>query len=164
MMTKETDVTKTNDGSLPYREIVGELLYLVTWTRPDIDNAVQSLGRYTDAYNAENYSREKRVLRYLNGTRTFSLCYGRDEAIPRDELRVFAYSDAEHANCPDTSRSVTGFVLQLNGWSFRFKSKTQKAVADDKCKSELIAAGMGVEQFMWSRKLIAALNLKQAPG
>jgi hypothetical protein len=77
---------------------------------------------------------------------------------------VCAYSDADHANCPNTSRSVTGFVLQINGWSFRFKSKTQKAVTDDTCKSELLAASMCVEQFVWSRQLINELQLNQLPG
>ena len=48
-----------------------------------------------------------------------------------DDFQVQAYSDVDHVGCPDTYRSVTGFVLQLNGCSFRFKSKTQKAAADD---------------------------------
>ena len=44
MMKKETDMTKTNDPNLQYRELLGALEYLVSFTRPDIANAVRSLG------------------------------------------------------------------------------------------------------------------------
>ena len=108
ILVKETDLNKINDPNVPYREFIGELQYLVTCTRLDIANAVPSLGRHTDAYTTENYARAKRVLRYLKETRTFGL---REKAVPRNEWMVGAYSDADHANCPNTSRSVTGFVL-----------------------------------------------------
>ena len=88
MMTNETDITKINDSNIPYRELVGYLQYLVTCTRPDIANAVRILGRHTDAYTAETYSRDKRVLLYLKGTRTFGLCYRREEDVPRNDLKV----------------------------------------------------------------------------
>ena len=54
-MTEETDSTKIHDDNLPYRELVGELQYLVMCTRPDISNAVRSLRRRTDAYTADKY-------------------------------------------------------------------------------------------------------------
>ena len=82
----------------------------------------------------------------------------------RNDLKVFVYSDADHANIPDTSRLVTGCVLQLNGCSFQFKINTQKAATDDTRKLEPIAASMCVEQFMWARKRIAALHLKHVPS
>ena len=82
----------------------------------------------------------------------------------RNDLKVFVYSNADHANSPDTSRLVTGCVLQLNGCSFQFKINTQKAATDDTRKLEPIAASMCVEQFMWARKRIAALHLKHVPS
>ena len=64
------------------------------------------------------------MLRYLKETRTYGLTYMRADADTGDDVKVWAYSDADYTNCLYTSRSVTGFVLQLN---IRFKSKTQKA-------------------------------------
>ncbi|OWZ05488.1 RxLR effector protein [Phytophthora megakarya] len=52
----ETNGKKVNDPKLPYREIVGSLQYLVACTRPNLANAVRTLGRYMSAYTAENYS------------------------------------------------------------------------------------------------------------
>ena len=87
MMTKKTDIIKINDFNIPYRELVDELQYLVTCTRPAyIANAVIILGRHTDAYTEETYSRSKRVIRYLKVTRKFGLCYRRAEAVPRNDL------------------------------------------------------------------------------
>ena len=145
MMKKETDMTKTNYPKVPCRELLGALQYLVTRTRPDIANAVWSLVWHTDAYTTEYYTRSKRVLRLLRGTRNFELVYRRSDALPPRTLQVCSFSDAEHTNFPNTSRSLAIFVVQLNAWSFRFKSKTQKAITDDTCKSELTAASMCVE-------------------
>ncbi|KAE8911264.1 hypothetical protein PF005_g21947 [Phytophthora fragariae] len=148
MMPLEHDETKINDPSIPYREVVGKLQYLVTCTRQDIANAVRCLGRHAGAYTTENFASAKRVLQYLKGTNTFGLVYRRSEANPAEQLQLRAYSVADHANCPDTGRSVTGYVLQLNGYSFGFKSKKQQRVTDDTCKSELVAASKSVEVLL----------------
>ncbi|OWZ12857.1 Gag-pol Polyprotein, partial [Phytophthora megakarya] len=83
---------------------------------------------------------------------------------PKERLQVSAYSDADHANCPDTSRPVTGNVLKLNGYSFGFKSKMQPSVTDDTCKSELVAASMCVEDLLWAQKLLKELKLDAKAG
>ena len=113
MLVKETESYKLNDPSVPYRELIGELQYLVTCTRPHIANAVRSLGQHADAYTPEEYTRSKRVLRYLEETSTFGLCYLREEAVPRNELIVWAYSDADLANCPNTSRVCDCFCASI---------------------------------------------------
>lgn len=41
------DEPGVNDPNLPYRELVGSLQYLVQGTRPEIANAVRTLGKYS---------------------------------------------------------------------------------------------------------------------
>ncbi|POM60076.1 LOW QUALITY PROTEIN: polyprotein [Phytophthora palmivora] len=79
------------------------------------------------SYTKDNYVAAKRVLRYLQGTRTYGLVYRRHDSMPSDGLQVCAYSDADHANCPESSRSVSGHVLQLKWHSVGFKSKMQRS-------------------------------------
>ncbi|KAE8896230.1 hypothetical protein PF003_g19948 [Phytophthora fragariae] len=153
----EKDPAKVNDPSIPYQELVGALQYLVTCTRLDLANAVRSLSRYSSSYTKENYAAAKRVLQYLKATRTFGVVYRLRDAAPRRGLQLQAFSDADHANCPETSRSVTGYILQLNGFSVGFRSKMQRRVTDDTCKSELVAASMCVEDLLWARKLLKEL-------
>ncbi|KAE8951643.1 hypothetical protein PR001_g33641, partial [Phytophthora rubi] len=121
MLRLEKDKSKVNDPALSYRQLVGKLQYLISCTRPDIANAVRCLGRHAGAYTKENFTSAKRVLQYLAGTRTYGLAYRRPSAVQDGKLQLYAYSDADHANCPDTSRSISGHVLKLNNWSFGFK-------------------------------------------
>ncbi|POM67315.1 LOW QUALITY PROTEIN: Integrase catalytic core protein [Phytophthora palmivora] len=154
MLPIEKEKCKINDPSIPYRELVGKLQYLVSCTRPDIVNAVRCLGRHAGSYTRENFSNAKRVLQYLRGTRNHGLVYRKSDAESAIKLQLCAYSDADHANCPDTSRSISGYVLQLGNWSFGFKSKKQKTVTDGTCKSELVAASTCVESLMLAQSLL----------
>ncbi|POM74659.1 Uncharacterized protein PHPALM_8350, partial [Phytophthora palmivora] len=159
MLPIEKEKCKINDPSIPYRELVGKLQYLVSCTRPDIANAVRCLGRHAGSYTRENFSNAKRVLQYLRGTRNHGLVYRKSDAESAIKLQLCAYSDTDHANCPDTSRSISGYVLQLGNWSFGFKSKTQKTVTDGTCKSELVAASTCVESLMWAQSLLVDIGM-----
>ncbi|KAJ8566648.1 hypothetical protein ON010_g6474 [Phytophthora cinnamomi] len=107
----ETDEANINDPKLPYREIVGSLQYLVVCTRPDLANAVRTLGRYTSAYTVENYRAAQRVVRYALATKKMGLVYRFTPGFPAMD----AFCDADHQSCPGTSRSVTGYMLRLHG-------------------------------------------------
>ena len=71
-MEKGTNATLTKsescDISLPYRSLVGSLMYLYQATRPDISFAVNILSRFSNCYQQEHWNAGKRVLRYLRGT------------------------------------------------------------------------------------------------
>ncbi|KAG3078746.1 hypothetical protein PI124_g18685 [Phytophthora idaei] len=70
-----SDQDDVNDPKIPYRAIVGCLQYLVQCTRPELSNAVRTLGKYLSKYTRENYVMAKRVLRYLRGTVDYGI-YG----------------------------------------------------------------------------------------
>ncbi|KAE9233117.1 hypothetical protein PF004_g9734 [Phytophthora fragariae] len=152
----ETDKTQVNNASLPYREIVGSLQYLVACTRPDMASVVRCLGKYNGAYTRENFAMAKRAVRYLLGTKTFGLVYRPTDAMPL----LIAFADADHAMCADTSRSNTGFVLQLNGCAWMWKSKQQSRVTTNTCASELVTACDCVDNLVWARQLLAELLVK----
>jgi len=48
--------------SLPYREAVGSLMYLMVGTRPDLAFAVGKLSRFVSGYGKEHWAAGKRVL------------------------------------------------------------------------------------------------------
>lgn len=45
---------------LPYRELVGSLMYLATATRPDIAHVVSSLSQFSTDYTREHWTAAKR--------------------------------------------------------------------------------------------------------
>ncbi|KAG9508551.1 hypothetical protein GZH46_02949, partial [Fragariocoptes setiger] len=83
------------DGSVPYREAVGSLLYAATITRPDI------------AFAVGKQSLVKRVLRYLKGTTAYGIRYSATEA-----RELIAYCDADFA---ESRRSTTGSLIMTAG-------------------------------------------------
>ncbi|POM62996.1 Integrase catalytic core protein [Phytophthora palmivora] len=92
-----------NDSAQPFREMVGSLQYLVHCTRPDLANAVRTLGRYGRAYIKENFCQAQSVMRYLRDTKHILFVY-RYADIGKDGIKLDAFADADHAGCPETSR------------------------------------------------------------
>ncbi|CAH9110232.1 unnamed protein product [Cuscuta epithymum] len=86
-----------------YRSMVGALQYL-TLTRPDITYVVHLVSQFMHAPRTTHLLAVKRIYRYLQGTSTHGLWLRADKTISV----VTAYSDADWAGCPDSSRSTTG--------------------------------------------------------
>lgn len=150
-----------NDVALPFREMVGSLQYLVHCTRPDLANAVRTLGRYGSASTKENFRQAQRVMRCLRGTKHLELVY-RYEDVARVGMVIDAFADVDHAGCPETSRSVTGWALRLNGNVWHWQSKKQNSVADDTCAAELIAAHNCSKEINWADNLRDARGVLEA--
>src|SRR5882757_3947891 len=91
----------------PYHELVGSLNYLTVTTRPDISYAVGHLASFLDCYREEHWNATIRVLCYIKGTRSLSL------VLSCDSSTLSGYSDADYANCCDTSRSISGYCYSL---------------------------------------------------
>lgn len=78
--TAPTPAEQLSLSCLPYRSLVGSLMYVALGTRPDITYAVQQLCRYLDCYRTIHWEAAKCVIRYLKGTRTLALTLGGDHA------------------------------------------------------------------------------------
>ena len=113
-----------------YRAVVGALLYVAMWTRPDIAFAVSDLSRFVSHPGHSHVEASKRVLRYLQSTKSLGLTYSRPSDTATHPPNVlWGYVDSDWAGCPDTRRSTTGFVLMLNGAAVSWRSKRQSLVA-----------------------------------
>jgi len=65
------------DDHALYRNMVGSLLYLSCWSRPDIAFAVSELSRFVSAPSQSHLDAAKHLLRYLKGTRSLVLRYSK---------------------------------------------------------------------------------------
>ena len=101
----------------PYQNIVGALLYLSINTRPDISYAVGVLARFSKYPTVRACKAVLRVLIYLRGTAERGIRY------TGNDLRVYAYSDADWAGDLDTRRSTTGYVVYAAGGPIAWQSK-----------------------------------------
>jgi hypothetical protein len=100
-----------------YHAIVGGLLYLACWSRPDIALAVSELSSFVSSPCHAHLLAAKHLLRYLNGTKELGMVYSKPgNSGPMDTAYLlWGYVDLDWAGCPDSSRSTSGYVLMLIG-------------------------------------------------
>jgi hypothetical protein len=149
----ETPEEKTRTAMFPFRAFVGTVMYLMITTRPDIAYAVIQLARFVNDPRHEHIAYSKRLMRYLQGTKDLGLCYQRQQT-----LQVRCYSDADWAGDVDTRRSVTGYVLTVNGGAISWRCQQQKTVAHSSCEAELMALAAALKEVLWMRKMLPDLG------
>eukprot|EP00961_Rhodomonas_salina_P000120 1193-Rhodomonas_salina.1 len=90
-------------------------MYASVLTRQDISFAVNQCTRFMSTGNPgpEHIAAAKRILHYLKGTKLQKLKYMRQPEAMVNHL--ICYADSDHAGDLDTRRSVTGYVVLLNG-------------------------------------------------
>jgi hypothetical protein len=141
--------------AIPYRRLVGRLMYLAVATRPDISLAVTKLSQFLDCYHFLHWLAAKRVLRYLAGTRTLKLRLGGHVAAD-----LVGFSDASYACCPDTARSIGAYCFSLGESGIvSWCSRKQKTVAQSSCDAEYIAASEAAHEAVWLTMLLTELGL-----
>jgi hypothetical protein len=162
VLSRHSDVTLTRQeelelAKLPYRRLVGLLMYLAIATRPDIALAVQKLSQFMNYYREVHWNAAKRVVRYLKGTRTLQLRLGGKEL-----ANLVGFSDASYACCPDSGKSVGAYCFSLGDGVVSWAARKQKTVAQSTCDAEYIACSEAARECMWLRMLTAEIELPQA--
>ncbi|CAH9146417.1 unnamed protein product [Cuscuta epithymum] len=136
-----------------YRSMVGALQYL-TLTRPDITYAVHLVSQFMHAPRTTHMLAVKRIFRYLQGTLDHGLWLQKSVR----SLCLVAYSDADWAGCPDTSRSTTGFAIFLGPNLVSWKSKKQPTVSKSSTEAEYRAIAYTVQDTLHIRSVLFELG------
>lgn len=155
------ELTVNDDIKNEYQRIVGTLLYAATSTRIDIAHAVGKLSAHLQSPTLNDLNNSKRVLRYLNGYRNVGLKFGGiiEGKLNNNKLIIEAFSDADWANDPIDRKSISGWIVKLNGNPIVWKSKKQRSVALSTCEAELYALASAIEDVMWLIDLLEELGL-----
>ena len=61
--------------NIPYQQLIGSLVYIAIFSRPDIALAVNFLSQFNLDPNIQHWKAAKRVLRHLKGTADYGLKY-----------------------------------------------------------------------------------------
>ncbi|RWR99148.1 polyprotein-like protein, partial [Dinothrombium tinctorium] len=152
---QEKSEEKSQNEKIPYREIVGSLMYAMVCTRRDIAASVGILSRYMNNFTHSHFKAAKRVLRYLNGTRDFALMLK-----PENEALI-GYSDADWGGNTDDRKSTSGYLFQLGGSSLSWNSKKQQTVALSSTEAEYMALSTATQECVWLRNLLQEIGFKQ---
>ena len=149
-----------------YASIVGEVMYAMLGTRPDLAFAIGSLSRFNSNPGQAHWIHLKRVLRYLAGSITHKLTYGSD-ALGRSShsaSTVYGYCDADWASSIDDRRSITGWVYLAAGGAISWQSQKQRSVALSTVEAEYMAQCQAAKEAIWLSALTRELGVgTQAP-
>jgi hypothetical protein len=143
--TEEVDTTQ-------YRRLVGSLRYLAH-TRPDLAFSIGYVSRFMQRPTTEHQQAVKRIIRYVAGTLDHGLYYPRCPG----EAHFVGYSDSDHADDIDTSKSTSGTLFFLGKCLVSWQSVKQQVVALSSCEAEYIAASTASTQALWLARLLGDL-------
>ena len=118
---------------IPYKEVVGSLMYAMVATRPDLAFGVSMVSQFMSKPGPLHWAAVKRILRYLKGTLHFKLCLG------GKDLRLKGYCDADWGGDQDTRRSTTGYVFFVGEGAISWNSKRQPTIALSTTEAEYMA-------------------------
>ena len=142
-----------------YRTGLGMLLYMIKHSRPDMANSVRELTKCVDGSTPAAYKEMLRNIKFLLDTEGKGL---KIEALDLDELAewvLILYSDSDWAGDKDTRKSVTGYMLFLNGVLICWRSRGQKAVALSSSEAEFYACSEAVKEIPFVLQILLFLEI-----
>jgi transposase InsO family protein len=145
----------TSEEAADYRTFVGELMYLVAMTRPDLSYCTRELAKFMSKPGPDHLSAAKRIMRYLKGTKTLGISYSAELL----EHPLFAaFTDADWAS-HEGRKSISGYVLFGGGGPISWSSKQQNVVALSTCEAEYMGTTHAAKQCIWTRTVATELEL-----
>ncbi|CAI7876280.1 unnamed protein product [Closterium sp. NIES-53] len=143
------------EPSVPYPELVGCLMYLMTCTRPDLAYPLGLLARYVapGRHRKVHMDATKRVLRYLCSTSGMGLVLG-----GRGDVVLTGNSDASWVDDQATQRSSQGYTFSLGSGSVSWHSTRLSSVLSSSCEAEIYATAMAAQELRWLTYLLTDLG------
>ncbi|CAI7846694.1 unnamed protein product [Closterium sp. NIES-53] len=145
--------------SEPYPELVGSLMYAMMCTRPDLAYPVSVLSRYVapGRFTDLHWKAAKRVLRYLQGTKSHVLTLG-----GLSPPRLEGYTDSSWADDQTDRRSSQGYCFTLGSGIVSWRSTRSSAISLSSCEAELYAGTMAAQEARWLTFLLQELGFPQS--
>lgn len=141
--------------NIPYLNAVGALNYVAIATRPDMQQAVSRLARYSKNPGPAHWTAVKHLLRYGQETKDLKLTYSPVAGAPLFQTWV----NADHiTGDPDGGRSTTGYVTKIGTGAVSWSSKLQSIVALSTTEAEFVAAVRAGADAIWFRQFLKELG------
>nr|XP_016469461.1 PREDICTED: uncharacterized mitochondrial protein AtMg00810-like [Nicotiana tabacum] len=136
-----------------YKQLVGKLNFL-TNTRLDIAYGVQHLSQYMQDPREPHLQATYHMLRYLLKDPTLGLFMSSD-----NDFSVKAYCDSDWATCPDSMKSVSGYLVLLGNSPISWKSKKQETISLSSAEAEYRSIRKVVGELVWLHRVLTELTI-----
>lgn len=137
---------------VPFRELIGLLMYITNNSRPDIAYAVNMLAQVASNPGQVHWEAGKHIVRYLKGTRDHRLTFGSSAE------GLVGYSDASHGSEDLGWKSMSGYVFTIGGAAVSWSAKKQPIIALSSAESEYIALTHASKELIWIRTLLSEIT------
>lgn len=117
----------------PFRQAVGNPMYIMIGSRPDLAYRIQGVSRFLNAYGKPHWEAVTHIIKYVDKTKNYELEFS-------DEAPVLkTYTDSDYAADEDEQKSVSGYVTKTRNCVVTWSSKKQRIVAQSTAEAEYIA-------------------------
>jgi len=125
-----------------YQSLVGSLMYHMTATRPDLAYTISVLSKFNSSPTVQHLLQAKRVLQYIQQTKSLGLCYTApntpSESSDRLSPHLIGFSDSNWAGDLGDRKSTSGYLFMLEGTAIACRAKKQTMVALSSTEAEYI--------------------------
>ena len=152
----DNDIPRTEEEliearKIPYQSAIGHLNYLQVIAYPEISYALKIASRFTTSHGIAMWKWVKNIMLYIIGRQhNTTIIRGNPVGIPR----LSAFTDADHASCVDTRRSLTGYFVLLNDDVVSYACHRQRIVAHSSSESEIMALDSCLREVQYIRQLL----------
>jgi hypothetical protein len=143
---------------VPYRNVVGSLMYLMVCTRPDIADSVGIVSQFMQNPGRPHWAAVQHILRYLRGTVYTVLELGGNV---ENQIILSGHSDSDYAGDLDGRKSTSGHCFSLGRGMISYQSKRQSCVALSTTEAEYMACSSASREAVWLRGALAELGCIQ---
>ena len=160
--TSSDDITFMS--TIPYRQAVGSFMYLMMGTRPDLSFFMREVSQFLTNPGKPHWNAIKRCLKYLNGTQNYGILLGGHnvhKSLLHNSHILSAYVDSDYANCPDTRRSIGGYVTFLKSSPISLVSRKHKCVTTSTTEAEYISLCQCCQECIFLKFLLHELNFNE---
>ena len=154
---RDDDERLNEEEQTEYRSGVGMLLYLLKHSRPDLSNAVRKLTKVMDSATPGHMKAMLRVVKYVLDTSAWRLQMKTDKG-EKGKWKIEAFSDSDYAGDRDTRRSVSGYVILVNGCVVSWRSQSQKSVTLSSSEAEYVAASETVAKMLYIKQVLEGMG------
>lgn len=140
---------------MPFRSLIGALMYIAACTRPDVSFCTSYLSRMQSGYSREYFEYALRILKYLFHTRTMCLTYSR---VPHSNI-LDCYVNSDFAGDLSDRKSTSGFVIRVCNNAVMWKSVKQGAVTRASSHAEYYALADATQEVVWIKTLLEEFGL-----